>query len=59
MKKQATLDIYRSGNGEWRWRVKHGNGQVLAASSEGFSGKAGAKRNFKRARTAVNEVDWV
>ncbi len=46
MKKQATLDIYQSGNG-----------RVLAASSEGFSGRAGAKRNFKRAKVAIAELE--
>jgi uncharacterized protein YegP (UPF0339 family) len=56
MNKKATLDIYRTGNGEWRWRVKHGNGKIVAASSEGFSGKSGAKRNFKRALVAIAEA---
>jgi len=56
MNKKATLDVYRGLKLEWHWRVKHGNGKIVAASSEGFSGKAGAKRNFKRSLLAMLEA---
>lgn len=27
---------YQDSNGEWRWRIKHRNGNVLADSGEGY-----------------------
>lgn len=39
------LEIYLSGG--WRWRVKARNGKIVAASSEAFATRAGAKRNVK------------
>lgn len=53
--KTPTVELYSAG-GEHRWRLKHGNGRILAASSEGFSRKDGARRNFRRTRAAMNQV---
>jgi uncharacterized protein YegP (UPF0339 family) len=33
--------------GEWRWTLEASNGRILDASSEGFSSKSNAKRNFR------------
>lgn len=29
-------EIYQDKRGEWRWRLKAGNGNILAVSSEGY-----------------------
>lgn len=42
------LNLYKDSNGEWRWSVVTANGEILAASSEGFTRKWSAKRNYKR-----------
>ena len=34
-------ELYKSSNGEYRFRLKAGNGEVIA-TSEGYSSKAGA-----------------
>jgi uncharacterized protein YegP (UPF0339 family) len=51
-----TLTIYCDDQGHYRWRLTHGNGQVLAASSEGFASAGNAKRNFRQTREAMNQV---
>jgi uncharacterized protein YegP (UPF0339 family) len=33
--------------GEYRFRLKAGNGEVIALSSEGYSSKAGAKNGIE------------
>lgn len=41
------LEIYKEIGREWRWRVVARNGKIVAASSEGFATRYGAKRNLK------------
>jgi uncharacterized protein YegP (UPF0339 family) len=38
----AKFELYKSSNGEFRWRLKSGNGQIIATSGEGYTSKAGA-----------------
>lgn len=51
-----SLEFYPDANGEWRWRLKHKNGQIVAASSEGFSSQDEARKNAKRTRDALHLV---
>lgn len=30
------FELYRDAGAEWRWRLRHQNGQVLAESGEGY-----------------------
>jgi uncharacterized protein YegP (UPF0339 family) len=53
---KPTVEIYQSASFDWRWRVKHGNGKILTASSEGFFDKSGAKRNLKRVKAAFAAI---
>ena len=42
------LEIYKvNRTQDWRWRVKSRNGRIVAASSEGFDTRYGAKRNLQ------------
>lgn len=43
-------EFYKDPQGYWRWRRVSTNGEVYAASHEGFRSKWGAKRNYKRSR---------
>jgi hypothetical protein len=33
------FQIYQDKKGEWRWRLRHQNGNILAMSSEGYKAK--------------------
>lgn len=33
------FEMYRDARGEWRWRLKAGNHEVIAVSSEGYTSK--------------------
>lgn len=38
------FELYQDRGGEYRWRLKHSNGNILATSSEGYKAKASAMR---------------
>ncbi len=46
------FQIYRDSAGEWRWRLRAANGQIVA-SGEGYKTKAGAKRGTDALRRAA------
>jgi uncharacterized protein len=55
----AKFEIYTDGKGEYRWRLKSANGQVIATGGEGYTSKAGAQNGIEAvkrdARTAAVE----
>jgi uncharacterized protein YegP (UPF0339 family) len=36
----AKFEVYRDNGGEYRWRLKSGNGQVIATGGAGYTSKA-------------------
>jgi uncharacterized protein len=38
------FEVYKDKKGEHRWRLRHGNGNILATSSEGYASKASAMK---------------
>lgn len=40
--------FYRDKAGKWRWSLTAANHRIVAASSQGFRTKWGAKRNARR-----------
>jgi uncharacterized protein YegP (UPF0339 family) len=38
----TAFEVYRDAAGEWRWRLIHRNGRVLADSGEGYNSRTGA-----------------
>ena len=38
------FEVYKDKKGEHRWRLRHGNGNILATASEGYASKAGAMK---------------
>jgi uncharacterized protein YegP (UPF0339 family) len=30
------MEYYKDANNEWRWRLRHSNGEIVADSSEGY-----------------------
>lgn len=41
------FELYKDAAGQWRWRLKSANGNIIATSSEGYVGKADAKRGIE------------
>ncbi|WP_158853515.1 DUF1508 domain-containing protein [Halorhabdus sp. CUG00001] len=54
----AAFEVYEDAGGEWRWRLRHRNGNIIADSGEGYADRSGAwnaidgvKRNAPAAPT--------
>lgn len=47
-----TLSFYKDKKKEWRWKIKHRNGNLIADSGEGYKRKSGARKAIK------NLLDW-
>ena len=47
----ATFEVYADAGGEWRWRLRHQNGNILADSGEGYASRSNARRAAERLRT--------
>ncbi len=54
---KATFELYEDNRGEYRWRLRHDNGNVIADSGEGYSSKSGAKDAIERAREYGPDAD--
>ena len=61
-KSSATFEVYKDKAGEYRWRLKAGNGQNIASSGEGYTDKRGClagiesvKRNAPTAKIEEKE----
>ena len=46
------FDVYEDKKGEWRWRRKDTNGNIVGASSESYKSKKDAEANMIRGLTA-------
>jgi len=42
----AKFELYQDKASEWRWRLKSGNGQVIATGGEGYDSKSGAQNGI-------------
>lgn len=51
------VEFYEDNANEWRWRVTAGNGNIVHASTEGYTSKLNAKANLEALITAVAE--WI
>jgi uncharacterized protein YegP (UPF0339 family) len=47
------FEIYEDKAGKWRWRLRAGNGELLAIPEQGFSGKSGVVRALDVVRRNV------
>jgi uncharacterized protein YegP (UPF0339 family) len=44
---KATFEVYEDSNAEWRWRLVHDNGNILADSGEGYASKQKAEQGLR------------
>ncbi len=55
----AKFELYKSPDGEFRWRLKSANGQVIATGGEGYSRKDAALNGIEAVKrdSAAAAVD--
>lgn len=49
------FEVYKDKKGEHRWRLRHGNGNILATASEGYASKAGAMKCIENVRAPARQ----
>ncbi|WP_284011053.1 YegP family protein [Haloarcula pelagica] len=50
---QATYEVYEDKGGEFRWRLRHDNGNIIADGSEGYASKSNARRGLAGVKAYV------
>jgi uncharacterized protein YegP (UPF0339 family) len=45
-----TFELYKDKANEWRWRLRHRNGNIMADSGEGYVRKTDAKNAVETVR---------
>jgi uncharacterized protein YegP (UPF0339 family) len=53
---KATFELYEDSSGEYRWRLRHRNGNVIADSGEGYASKSNARDAIGRVQTYAPEA---
>lgn len=57
----AEFELYQDNAGEWRWRLVHANGNIIADSGQGYASAAGARDGIASVKANVEaevvEVD--
>ena len=55
----ATIERYEDSAGEWRWRLRHDNGELIGDGSEGYASKGNVDRAIDRVREYVGPADYL
>ena len=54
---KATFELYEDRAEEWRWRLRHRNGQIIADSGQGFGQRSGAVASIERVKRHAPAAD--
>ncbi len=46
------FEIYKDSRGEWRWRLRSSNGNIIADSGEGYASRQGAEHGISLVQSA-------
>lgn len=52
------FEVYRDAAGEWRWRLRHRNGRILADSGQGYSSRRSALEGIESVRRNAEHADF-
>ncbi len=59
LESQASFEIFEDKAGEWRWRLVHDNGNIIADSGEGYASKSNIKRAMDGVRKHAAAADYL
>ena len=59
MPSDATFELFEDREGEWRWRLRHDNGNVIADSGEGYTRKEKAIQGLRSVRRNAPDADVI
>ena len=53
---KATFEVYEDAAGEWRWRLVHDNGNIIAEGGQGYTTKRRAVDGIRSVKTNASEA---
>ena len=53
----ATFELFEDDAGQYRWRLVHDNGEIIADGGQGYSSKQKAKQGLESVKTNVSGAD--
>lgn len=56
---KATFELYEDSQEQWRWRLRHENGNILGDSGEGYASKQKAKQGLESVKKNAPDADVV
>ena len=56
---QATFEVYEDNAGQWRWRLVHDNGNIIADSGEGYSSKQKARQGITSVKDNAGPASYL
>ena len=54
---KATFEVYEDAAGQYRWRLEHDNGNIIADSGEGYASRQKAKEGIASVRANAPDAD--
>lgn len=51
--------LYKDARGEWRWRFKAANGNIICVSSEGYSSKQSAQQSIESIKKGAPDASVI
>lgn len=55
----ATFEVYEDRTGQWRWRLVHDNGNIIADSGEGYASRQKCEQGLESVKHNAPEADVV
>ncbi|WP_435318084.1 HVO_2922 family protein [Haloarchaeobius sp. TZWSO28] len=56
---KATFELFTDKKGEFRWRLRHDNGNIIATGGESYTTKANAKKNIESVKKNASGAEVV
>ncbi|KTG27194.1 HVO_2922 family protein [Haloferax profundi] len=56
---KAHFEVYADVEGQYRWRLVHDNGNILADSGEGYASKQKAKQGIESVKQNARDAEVV
>ncbi|WP_101297953.1 HVO_2922 family protein [Halegenticoccus soli] len=56
---KATFEVYEDGRGEYRWRLRHDNGNIIADGGEGYATRQKAKQGIESVKRNAPDAEVV
>ena len=55
----ATFELFTDSADQWRWRLVHENGNIIADSGEGYASKQKCEQGIESVKTNAVDADVV